>query len=80
MKVSLRPLRTGELLYALGNVRHAQGKLDDSLTYYTRALKIFKLTDEHGPSIAKTHYKLGVHYMRADDLDKAGYTSPFLEN
>lgn len=76
----LRSIRTGEVLYALGNIRNAQDILDESFRYYQRALRVFNMTDEHGSSTAKTHYKLGVHYMRMGDWKNAGYAPPSARN
>ena len=75
--LSLRSFRTGEVLYALGNIRNAQKNFDESLRYYLRALRIFNATDELGTSIAKANYKVGVHFMRMGDWKNAGYSFLF---
>ncbi len=56
-------ISTGELLYALGVVREAQKNETESFNYFKRALAQFKKTDEGGPSEAKTHYKMALHYV-----------------
>ena len=56
-------ISTGELLYALGVVREAQKNDGESLNYFKRALAQFMTTDEAGPSKAKTHFKIAMHYV-----------------
>ena len=73
---------TGELLYALGNVATKQagflGKVysDKSLVYFKNALQSFQAAapDKYSAAgLAKTHYKIAVHFIRSPDLDGALY-------
>ncbi len=64
---------TGELLYALGLVRNAQGRYEEGLSYFQRALAQFKKTDEDGPSMAKAHYKIARYYLKKKQVVLAGY-------
>ena len=79
----------GELLYALGVVRNAQRRKEESFEdfdralaqrrneesfdYFDRALAHFVGMGEDGPSTAKTHYKLARHYVREKKIYLAEY-------
>lgn len=65
---------TGDLLYGLGKVRYSQGLLDDSFTYYFRAVAQYRSTvgDMH-TSTARAAYKLAEHYMRFRDFKNARF-------
>ena len=78
------PSRTGELLYALGNVAHKQASflgqpyLDKSLEHYEKALLHFQRAVPDTCSaagMAKTHYKLALHSLRSRDHERATYES-----
>ena len=64
-------ISTGELLYALGVVREAQKNYKESFNYFKRALAQFKKTDMSGPSKAKTHYKIALHYIHSVERNLA---------
>lgn len=72
----------GELLYALGNVTQKQASffgqpyLDESLGHYENALLHFQravLETRSAAGIAKTHYKLAIHFLRRHDYERATY-------
>lgn len=64
--------RTGRFLYALGNLRHAQGCDDESFEFHQRALKQFLGT------IGKNHHRTGdirvkvaEHLLRLEKMEEA---------
>ena len=65
--------RTGELLYALGNVAAKQERWYESFDYFSRALSQFQRTvGIEYASAAKMGVKLAYHCMRVGDYDSAG--------
>lgn len=77
-----RDPRMGELLYSLGNVTQKQASffgqpyLDESLGHYENALLHFQravLETRSAAGIAKTHYKLAIHFLRRHDYERATY-------
>ena len=63
---------TGRVLHCLGNVKHSQGLLGDSLDFHERALRHFKET------VGNTHHRTGnscfkvaEHYTRIKKLPEA---------
>ncbi|KAJ6186405.1 hypothetical protein N7519_007706 [Penicillium mononematosum] len=63
---------TGRVLYGLGNVRHSQGLLDDSLDYHQRALLHFKETvGNNHHRTGNSCFKVSEHYLRIGNLTEA---------
>lgn len=63
---------TGRILHSLGNVKRAQGFLEESLDYHQRALLHFKET------VGSTHHRTGnscfkvaEHYSRLEKFSEA---------
>ncbi|RHZ70335.1 hypothetical protein CDV55_108149 [Aspergillus turcosus] len=63
---------TGRALYGLGNVRRAQGLLDESLQFHERALLHFKETvGNNHHRTGNSCFKVAEHYSRTGKLDEA---------
>ena len=63
---------TGKLLHAVGDVKRSQGRLDEAMDFFERALSICKAT------IGKNHYitadacyRLAEQYIRIGKNDEA---------
>jgi hypothetical protein len=71
--------RTGQLLYALGNVRRSQGLLYESFGYHQRALGQYKSTvgDSHHYT-ADACFKVGEHCMRFGNYKDARFVCIFI--
>jgi hypothetical protein len=70
---------TGKLLHAFGNVRAAQGKMDESLDFHNRALLQYKKF-----TVGKNHHrtadvciKVADHYVRLNRYQGARFVSSF---
>jgi hypothetical protein len=70
---------TGKLLHAFGNVRAAQGKMDESLNFHNRALLQYKKF-----TVGKNHHrtadvciKVADHYVRLNRYQGARFVSSF---
>ncbi|EED21629.1 conserved hypothetical protein [Talaromyces stipitatus ATCC 10500] len=63
---------TGRVLYGLGNVRHSQGLLEESLLYHERALLHFKETvGSNHHRTGNSCFKVAQHYSRIGRLSEA---------
>lgn len=63
-------MRTGKVLYAIGDIRRAQGKWDDVLDFFTRALAIFRSTiGYYHYATADTCYRLAEQLIRGHSLE-----------
>lgn len=73
MELTERPrFRTGKILYALGNVRYSQSRLEESMNLHARALVQFRSTLGNGHRrTADVSHRLAGHYMRLGYLDEA---------
>ena len=71
--VSLRLLsRTGRILYALGNLRALQGRLDDSYECHKKAWEQFSSTiGDQNHRTADVGHKLAEHLIRMEKFDEA---------
>lgn len=63
-------IRTGKVLHAMGDIRRAQGKWDDALDFFTRALVIFRSTiGDYHYITADTCYRLAEQLIRGHNLE-----------
>ena len=68
------PVRTGRILYALGNLRALQGRLDESYECHRRVREQFCSTiGETNHRTADISHKLAEHLIRMDRLDESRY-------
>ena len=64
--------RTGNVLAAMGQIRIAQGKMDEAFQFHDRSVALLKVTrDEYHPMTADAYYRLARHYIRLSRFVKA---------
>jgi tetratricopeptide (TPR) repeat protein len=75
-------VRTGQIFYALGNVRASQALMDESFMWHQKALIHFRATggDKHYKT-ASACYRVAEHYIRNRQFNVARYVlSPILDH
>lgn len=64
--------RTGRFLYALGNLRALQGRLDESYKYHCKTREQFRSTiGDQDHRFADVGHKIAEHLIRIGSFDEA---------